>query len=862
MKKKIKDIYLFFTLYLCITLITFANTHPLYLTTYNSGDIVIVKKCLPKLGFGSWLMKKIRRPTPPLEIKGDPWLPSNFIQGQGKHRLSVTFVVQSLTNETYDKADEEKPNRNTKIPIEKLDDLLGDTTHRIYLSEITNSYLFNKLNKVFSFTYLETIKIPTVRKEIASLINRLRFSGYFSRINLSYNTYRKTAIFTLELELYPILTKVEFLNIQNLLIPAHELQELVLSQVGYPKSLTQLTLLSRKIQHWYACRGYQWVHVKGLTKSEENYQVSFQIIEGTLESITYKLCPLVNHEIAQTTEIDKFIPIKFVDQMMSLYLEKGSMPTLYNIEKAMNSLKETRFFYNFYYDVTFPWDTDKIEIIIHFVPYRDNETQLMVDKTIKKVEPQDNKEEGVQNLIDIVLQDKTHSDIRKISVKKHHLIYNYKTLATSYIYGTKALAPLSQMLLSRDIKNSLLDVEFGLDENRELYQHHSEIYFFHSMRYFSREYHFLNLTFREKDHLTQYDLSYDMPLNINQRQLYPLATRIFSNLTSVEPEDNNLFLTNLISKKQLRNASCEFRKEGIDLFFKRKFIAGSNIASTIGSRLIRYNNLKFSSKTQAFNYLKNKLKNWISQTGKLHRTPRQYKLVNQNYTVRKDLNSLIVQDFKILNFRIQFPYLDDTYHPTIGHFSQLDFLQFRPNLSLITSMDYGEGSKTTELYFLKHISYFRSRPKHSHSPYNFFFFKIFCGKLSGDKLIFSLPDRLRYQKYATKQTGWAVLKELSTSFGEYILEYHLRILKYTNPVIFIKWIQDSPLLEEYPFPHIQGELFYSKRLYLSPLSSGRYIGIAWEFRTMIAQIPPIRLEFAQQIPGRGRLYLRVIPYLY
>ena len=223
-----------------------------------------------------------------------------------------------------------------------------------------------------------------------------------------------------------------------------------------------------------------------------------------------------------------------------------------------------------------------------------------------------------------------------------------------------------------------------------------------------------------------------MPLNINQRQLYPLATRIFSNLTSVEPEDNNLFLTNLISKKQLRNASCEFRKEGIDLFFKRKFIAGSNIASTIGSRLIRYNNIKFSSKTQAFNYLKNKLKNWISQTGKLHRTPRQYKLVNQNYTVRKDLNSLIVQDFKILNFRIQFPYLDDTYHPTIGHFSQLDFLQFRPNLSLITSMDYGEGSKTTELYFLKHISYFRSRPKHSHSPYNFFFFKIFSGKLSGD----------------------------------------------------------------------------------------------------------------------------------
>ena len=81
-------------------------------------------------------------------------------------------------------------------------------------------------------------------------------------------------------------------------------------------------------------------------------------------------------------------------------------------------------------------------------------------------------------------------------------------------------------------------------------------------------------------------------------------------------------------------------------------------------------------------------------------------------------------------------------------------------------------------------------------------------------------------------------------------------------MIFIKWIQDSPLLEEYPFPHIQGELFYSKRLYLSPLSSGRYIGIAWEFRTMIAQIPPIRLEFAQQIPGRGRLYLRVIPYLY
>ena len=670
-------------------------------------------------------MQKIKKPLPPLKIIGETWLPPN--SSQTPYILSLNFILESVINEESHELDIGEPKRNTKIPIQDLDEILSETTHSIYIANISNSYLFNKLDSVFNFKGIELIQVPRVRREIASLVNRLKFSGYFSQIRLFYNTHKNTIIFTLELQLNPILNKIEFLNVDNLLIPVEDLQELSAEQIGYPKSFHQLTLLTKNIQHWYACRGYNWIHIKVMGDSVNPGEIVFQIQEGILDKITYKLCPLVNHEISKKTNINKFIPTNFIDEILDLYLKRGRMPTLYNIEKAMHAIKETRFFYNSYYDVKFPTVTDKIELIIHFVPYRDNETHTIIEKIIKKISPINQTEEEIQNLVNYLLQ--KNSKIQNLIINQFTPYLSFHKLAQKYIYSEKLLTLFDHMFLSLDNK-TMLDSELGVDENNELYQHHSKIYFFHSLRYLGQKYNFTTFTLNENDHTSQYNFSYDIPLAVNKSTISPLATRIFDNVTLVKPEELGLFLNKLVRNKRFLNSPCELQRTGIELFYKRKFSGGVNLSSTIATRLIFYDNLFFQREHLLLNYLRQKISFYSQMSEK---TSLLLSRLKQNFTFRKNLKNLILQDFKIWSLRIQLPCLDDLYHPTIGHFTQVDFLQFRSNLDLIKIKNSTPNSQRIELYFLKHVSYFRNRPKYSNSPYHFLFFKIFIGKLFGDR---------------------------------------------------------------------------------------------------------------------------------
>nr|YP_010336482.1 hypothetical protein MW428_pgp010 [Goniotrichopsis reniformis]UNJ14888.1 hypothetical protein [Goniotrichopsis reniformis] len=740
--------------------------------------------------------------------------------------------------------------------LEQVSQFLDDKYHRVSIKNISNIYVFNKLNTSFGLNTIENDQVSNARKSITLLINRLRYSGYFSKINLRSYTYKRTIIFSLDLELNNILTEIEFINTQNLLIPKEELDLFTYELIGYPTSLTQLKLLSQKIKHWYFCRGFRWIEININTQNNNICKIYYLIIEGVLDKITYKLCPLVGHDIDTATPLHRFVPTDFVNSILKRYLEIGAMPTFFNIEKAMHTLKDTRFFYNFYYDVDFNRINQNIEIIIYFVPYRDYEIQATLDKIIQKMSVTNIYEERINELINDIYIRHSRLSLNKLFLTSNYDIQSINKLIFRYIYGNENKYILNKVLMNFDIQNSLYNIELGLDENFHLNQYHSQIYFFEDLRYLKTNLDFINFTFKERDSSSEYDLSYDTPLNINKKVFFPLATRIFDNITKVKSENHIFKLHNTVSNKRIIKSYYEFRKQGVDFLFKRKFKDTKNLNSTLGLRISSYNQI---------NFLRNHL--LLSLAKKKFIFPKYflqehlYKL-KLNFIDKKEIFKSIVQNFKLWNFRIQFPFIDDLYHPTTGHFTQADFLQLQPNRKLLHCSKQLLHDNTYTLLFFKHISYFRSRPRFPQSPYHLILFKLFYSKLYGQNTLYSLPDRLRYQRLETRDSGYKTIMNIRNYFSEYLIEYHLRISQYTNPVFSIKFFTDSPLFEEYPFPHVQGEFFYSNRLDLFPVSSGIYFSLGWEFRTIIAQIPAIRVELIQEVPGKVKICLRAIPYLY
>nr|YP_009296807.1 hypothetical protein Bangp_068 [Bangiopsis subsimplex]AOM66150.1 hypothetical protein Bangp_068 [Bangiopsis subsimplex]ARO90490.1 hypothetical protein [Bangiopsis subsimplex] len=735
-----------------------------------------------------------------------------------------------------------------KNSIEEIYNVIKQTKQTIHIDKITNFYLYNKLNSVFNFEKIAYAKSSKFKRQLNNLINDIRFSGYFSTVNLSFSTSNREIIFNIELEINSILNTVEILNITNLIIPSKEVVQLSNELIGYPKSLAQLNLLSSKIRSWYINRGYQWLDIKVYDILSSNHKVFIEIVEGLITDVKYKLCPLINHEISPETPLLKFVPFNFINQITETFLKIGNKPNILMIEKAMHLLKETRFFYNFYYDIKSFSNNSKIEVIIYFVPYRDNKIYLNLEKILQKVEFIIHEEKTLQNLIIYILQNsKQHYLNKKINSSTKR---NLSALSKRYIYNLIEHSFFNNKFLSADNNNPLLELQLATNEDFELYQYHSRINLFQEARYIGSRYDFINFNFKQEDRTIQYDISYNFPLEINRSTFRPIAIRIFDNLTFIKDYTQNFRLNYLLNKKLIIPTIYKLKRKGLEIFFKRKFqFNGINLSSIIATRKIYYNNINFKrNHFLMFNLSKQKIFNLPD-------------LLSYAYITSKQLGQLVTQKFNIINLRAQLPMIDDLYHPTTGNFLQLDFVQFKSFYDLTESFN-TNLYKINQLYFLKYINYSKIMPTHKPSLYHLFISKIFLGYIVGNKNLYSLADKLRYQKYTSEKVGFTEFSHWPNSCNEYLLEYHYRFFKYTNPVLFIKILKDSPLYEEYPFPHVQGELFYSKRLNLSNLSTGKYFGIGWEFRTIISQIPPIRIEFLPQLPGTEKFCIRVIPYLY
>nr|YP_010335892.1 hypothetical protein MW631_pgp010 [Chroothece richteriana]UNJ14298.1 hypothetical protein [Chroothece richteriana] len=735
--------------------------------------------------------------------------------------------------------------------ISEISHLLNRKHNIIGIQNISNNYLFNKLNTTFNFIKITQDPTKNFRLALLSLVNTLQVSGYFSLINLTYNTYKNNVIFHLNLEVNPILDEMEFLEIQNLLIPTSIINTYSQELVGYPKSLTQLNLLANQIKHWYSSRGYKWIHIYIQNNTKKSNKIYIKIIENILTKVTYKVCPLVQHKINPGTFLHNFIPIKFCNEILAPYLKIGSVPNLHAIENAMRILKSTHFFYNSYYDINFTRDKSTLEIIIHFIPYRDNNINLSIDKSIIKLDAINLSEKRFENLINKFIDKSTNKNPNIISLNDPTYPF---CLFNQYIYSQDSKIFPKELFLHSLPKSYLWDDNLGVDENHEFHRQHCKIDCDYNLRYLGKDYAYCYFNYSEKDFVAQYNFSYDNAILLKKKTSVPSTVYLFNLLTSIDFQDTLYKLKKQIYQKYIVLNNIEIKRDGVELYWKRKFNNGIDFTSTLGNRKITYTHLNLKRSLSSFYFLKDQFPSLLISKINARK--------NFRFNLAKELYRTITQHFNIYNISFQLPFVDNIYHPTNGNFTQIDFMQFSPNSNIRENYAFLGKTLTNTLYFFKHITYLRTRPIYSNLGYHMFLFKVFLGKINSNEIAFCLSDRIKYQRYILEYSQLPQFYKLSTYFYEFLTEYHCRLFTYSNPIVFIKILKDSPLLEEYPFPHIQGELFYSNRLNLSTISTGKYLGIGWEFRTIIAKIPPIRLEFIHSFHGKNTLSLRVIPYLY
>nr|YP_010336283.1 hypothetical protein MW609_pgp010 [Chroodactylon ornatum]UNJ14689.1 hypothetical protein [Chroodactylon ornatum] len=735
--------------------------------------------------------------------------------------------------------------------ISEINHLLNQKHNIISIQNISNTYLFNQLNTTFNFTKVTQNPPNNFRLALLSLVNTLQVSGYFSLINLTYNTYKNNAIFHLNLQVNPILDEIEFSEIQNLLISTQTLNTYSHQLVGYPKSLTQLNLLADRIKHWYSCRGYKWIHVQTQNENPKSNKVDIKIKENLLTKVIYKVSPLVQHQINSETLLHNFIPIEFCNEILAPYLKIGRIPNLHAIENAMRILKSTHFFYNSYYDINFTKDKSALEILLHFVPYRDNNINASIDKSIVKLDAINLSEKKFATLVNQFIPHIPNLNPNGISQNNQPSPF---FLLNQYIYSQVNKVFPKEFFFNSLIQSYLWDENLGVDENHDFHRQHCQIDCDYNLRYLGPDYAYCYFNYSEKDFIAQYNFSYDNAISLKKKTSLPSTIYLFNNLTFVEFIDTFSKLKKQISQKYILLNNLEIKRDGIELYWKRKFNNGIDFTSTMGNRQIMYTHLNFKRNLSSFYFLKNQFTSLIIN--------KIATCKNSRFNFAKEISRTISQNFNMYTFNFQLPFVDDIYHPTNGNFTQINFMQFAPNSNLREKYAFLGNTVTNTLYFFKHITYLRTRPVYSTSGYHMFLFKVFLGKINSNDISFCLSDRIKYQKYILEYSQVPQFNKLSPYFYEFLTEYHSRLFPYTNPIVFVKILKDSPLLEEYPFPHIQGELFYSNRLNLSTLSSGNYIGVGWEFRTMIAKIPPIRLEFIHSFNGKNILSLRVIPYLY
>nr|YP_009511032.1 hypothetical protein [Hydropuntia rangiferina]AXI96705.1 hypothetical protein [Hydropuntia rangiferina]UAD87388.1 hypothetical protein [Hydropuntia rangiferina] len=150
-----------------------------------------------------------------------------------------------------------------------------------------NKYLLKTINIINKNQYNKTYNLHFNNIFLIKYINTFKKSGYVSSINkyTILNPKYKQKIF--DININPIISKINITTYKKLIIHPQYLQMLLNLQLGKPKNYLLINSIIKCIQSWYLKRGYKWSNINIDNLSQIN-ELNLTINEGKIHKVYVK----------------------------------------------------------------------------------------------------------------------------------------------------------------------------------------------------------------------------------------------------------------------------------------------------------------------------------------------------------------------------------------------------------------------------------------------------------------------------------------------------------------------------------------------------------------------------------------------
>nr|YP_009541580.1 hypothetical protein [Synarthrophyton chejuense]AYR05589.1 hypothetical protein [Synarthrophyton chejuense] len=185
--------------------------------------------------------------------------------------------------------------------------------------------------------------------KINFIINKLKDSGYFNKIQTFYVFFNNCKYLVIQFNFNSIIKEIIIDNANELKIHNNYLKSLLKKQIGNPKNLQLISNIIISIKHWYFIRGYRWIKVLYKIPSCNTNTIAINIIESKIKRI--EIICINNKTKIQDKNLDKFI-LKTLNVSLSKNLN------FYSFESGIIKLKTKRLINHFSYEVKYTSKTN------------------------------------------------------------------------------------------------------------------------------------------------------------------------------------------------------------------------------------------------------------------------------------------------------------------------------------------------------------------------------------------------------------------------------------------------------------------------------------------------------------------------
>lgn len=234
--------------------------------------------------------------------------------------------------------------------------LLRQNVQTVIFKGINNKNLKKAIFQYLNINYIFKRKKKLTFHKINSIVNKLRHSGFFDKISISYLSFNNYLYLLIQLNLNPILKEIVVQNVNQLKIPKKYLISILQKQIGYPKSLKIVNNIIHKIQSWYFIRGYRWVKVSYKVYHSNVPKIELTILESQISKI----------EIHCTNGLSKVYRERIESLILNqLRIMTGRSLNFYDIELGIIKLKNQKLVLSCNYEIEYT-SKNTIKIIIKY----------------------------------------------------------------------------------------------------------------------------------------------------------------------------------------------------------------------------------------------------------------------------------------------------------------------------------------------------------------------------------------------------------------------------------------------------------------------------------------------------------------